>query len=73
MAASPLETGQAAKKVWLVKVPTFVAKQWRAAAAQSLAGGEAPELGRIRFSHDATQVTRCALPQSAPAGRYASL
>ena len=61
MAASPLETGQAGKKVWLVKVPTFVAKQWRAAAAQSVAGGDAPELGRIRFSHDATQV----LPHSA--------
>jgi hypothetical protein len=59
MASGSLDTGQAGKKVWLVKVPTVVAKQWRAAAAASVAGGEAPELGRIRFSHDATQVCRC--------------
>ena len=59
MASGPLDTGQAGKKVWLVKVPTFVAKQWRAAATASVAGGgEAPELGRIRFSHDAAQVCR---------------
>ena len=68
-AASPLETGQAGKKVWLVKVPTLVAKQWRAAAAQSVAGGDAPELGRIRFSHDATQVGR----RSCLSSRYANL
>ena len=58
MASGSLDTGQAGKKVWLVKVPTIVAKQWRAAAAASMAGGEAPELGRIRFSHDAAQVCR---------------
>ncbi|KAK9837878.1 hypothetical protein WJX74_006994 [Apatococcus lobatus] len=45
---------EAPEDVWLVKVPEFVAQQWRAAYES---GGEAVELGRVRVVHNAQQIT----------------
>lgn len=51
MASGNLDTVAAGKRIWLVKVPNFVAKQWRTAGEQSIASGSAVgvELGRITY------------------------
>ena len=62
MASGGLDTGSASKRIWLVKVPNFVAKQWRAVGEQSIASGSTvgAELGRITYA-EAEQVFCLAL------------